>query len=197
MHYGADRPPILRHDPFKAIITPRPIGWIGTLNSDDIPNLAPYSFFTALGSRPNMLGFAGEGTKHSVINACEQREFTFSLVSESLAAQMNVTSDTHPDGANEFSIAGLTQGTPVEIRTPYVAESPVALECTVTSCQQLQDRTGALIDRFFVIGEVVRTHIQDRFIVDGRFDTAAARPIARLGYHDYCTVEKLWELQRP
>ena len=197
MNYGKARPAILAHDPFKAIIAPRPIGWIGTLNADDIPNLGPYSFFCALGNDPHMIGFTSEGTKHSFCNARDRGEFTFSLATEDLAGAMNASSAPVPDGANEFEIAGLTRGESVEIATPFVAESPAALECVTISARQLYDRHGHPVNRYFVIGEVVRTHIRDEYIRDGRFDTAGARPIARMGYRDYATVTDAWELARP
>jgi len=197
MHYGDERPPILAYDPFKAIIAPRPIGWIGTLNADGVPNLGPYSFFAALGSHPHMIGFSSEGRKHSYVNARERGEFTFSLATEALTEAMNISSAAVEDGANEFTLAGLALGNSVEIATPFVAASPAALECVTISAEQLRDRNGVLVDRYFVIGQVVRTHIRDEFIVDGRFDTETARPIARMGYRDYSTVTEAWELMRP
>ncbi len=197
MHYGSELPPTLKFDPFKAIIAPRPIGWIGTLNDDGIPNLGPYSFFTAIASRPNMIGFSSEGLKHSFVNARNRREFTFSLANEELAAAMNKSSEAVPDGANEFALAGLTPGESVGIQTPFVTESPAALECILVSAEQLRNRNGKLIDRYFAIGEVVHTHIRDEYIKDGKFDTSLARPIARMGYRDYSTVTKAWEMTRP
>ncbi|MBJ3776905.1 flavin reductase family protein [Acuticoccus mangrovi] len=197
MHYGATRPSVLKYDPFKAIIAPRPIGWIGTLNADGVPNLGPYSFFAALGSHPHMILFSSEGLKHSYVNAKERGEFTFSLATEALTEAMNVSSAAVADGANEFELAGLTLGQSVEIATPFVAESPAALECVTVEATQIHDRDGNPVDRYYVIGQVVQTHIRDEYVRDGRFDTAAARPIARMGYRDYSTVTEAWELLRP
>lgn len=197
MHYGDERPEVLKFDPFKAIIAPRPIGWIGTRNADGVPNLAPYSFFAGLGTAPNMIGFSSEGAKHSFTNARDRGEFTISLATEDLANAMNISSGSVPDGANEFRLAGLTLGEPVEISTPFVAESPAAMECVTVSATRLSDKDGNPINRFFVIGQVVHTHIRDEYIRDGRFDTAGARPIARMGYRDYSTVTEAWELMRP
>lgn len=197
MHYGTHRPALLKHDPFKAIIVPRPIGWIGTLNADGVPNLAPYSFFTLHGTNPHMISFTSEGAKHSVVNARDRGAFTFSLVTEDLAQAMNVTSAPLPDGADEFAAAGLTRGRSFEIGAPFVAESPAALECVTLSATQLRDRHGCLTESYLVLGEVVRTHINEAFIQDGRFDTVKARPIARMGYRDYATVTAAWELTRP
>ncbi|WP_138933659.1 flavin reductase family protein [Roseovarius arcticus] len=197
MNYGDDRPNALPHSPFKAIIAPRPIGWIGTLDPGGKANLAPYSFFNAIGSNPDMVMFSSEGAKHSSTYARERGEFTFSLSTEDLAKQMNISSGDEPSGVNEFEIAGLECGTPVVIQTPFVAASPAALECVTLEVRQLSDRHGTLLDRYLVIGEVVQTHIRDEYIKDGRFDTEAARPIARMGYHDYSTVTEAWEMRRP
>ncbi|WP_281968109.1 flavin reductase family protein [Roseovarius nanhaiticus] len=197
MHYGDDRPEALPHNPFKAIITPRPIGWIGTLDPGGLTNLAPYSFFNAIGSDPDMVMFSSEGAKHSATYAREQGEFTFSLATEALKDEMNISSTPQPSGVSEFELAQVEQGLPVVIRTPFVAASPAALECVTLEVRQLSDRHGTLLDRFMVIGEVVQTHIRDEFIKDGRFDTVGARPIARMGYRDYSTVTASWELGRP
>lgn len=197
MHYGDTRPETLKHNPFKAIIAPRPIGWIGTLDPGGRANLAPYSFFNGIGSDPDMVMFSSEGAKHSASYARERGEFTFSLATEALADQMNRTSAAEPPGANEFELAGLDAGTPAVIQTPFVAASPAALECVTLDMHQLRDRHGTLLERFLVIGEVVQTHIRDEFITDGRFDTARARPIARMGYADYATVTEAWQMGRP
>lgn len=197
MNYGDTRPDCLDFNPFKAIVAPRPIGWIGTLNARGIANLAPYSFFNGLGANPDQVVFASDGAKHSLVNARDRGEFTFSLATEELAHAMNKTSESLPDGVSEFDAAGLDKGDPVEIRTPFVAASPAAFECVTIRTMQLADRTGRMIDRHLVIGEVVRTHIRDEFIRDGRFDTIGARPIARMGYRDYTTVTDAWELLRP
>lgn len=197
MHFGDDRPAGLEFSPFKAIIAPRPIGWIGTLNADGVANLAPYSFFNGVGTGPDMVMFASEGAKHSYRNARDRGEFTFSLATEALREAMNLTSASVPEGVSEFDLAGLERGRPVEIGTPFVAASPAAMECVTVDTIQIRDRHGSLTERYIVIGQVVRTHIRDEYIRDGRFDTVAARPIARMGYRDYTTVTGDWELDRP
>lgn len=197
MHYGKDRPEALKHSPIKAIIAPRPIGWIGTLDSGGQANLAPYSFFNAVGSDPDMVMFSSEGAKHSASYARERGEFTFSLATEALAQQMNITSGAEPSGVDEFELAGLAMGQPQVIQTPFVAASPAALECVTLEVRQLSDRHGTLLERFLVIGEVVQTHIHDEFVREGRFDTVGARPIARMGYADYATVTEAWQMGRP
>jgi flavin reductase (DIM6/NTAB) family NADH-FMN oxidoreductase RutF len=197
MFYRADEPHGLPFDPFKAIIAPRPIGWIGTLNADGVPNLGPYSFFAALSSRPHMIGFSSEGLKHSPRNARDQGEFTFSLATLPLADAMNASSANLADGVNEFTAAGLELGQSRVIDAPFVKGSPAALECRTVNFMELTDIDGRPTGRYFVIGQVVGVHIRDEFIVDGRFDTAKAQPIARGGYQDYATVESVWEMTRP
>jgi flavin reductase (DIM6/NTAB) family NADH-FMN oxidoreductase RutF len=197
MFYRADEDHGLPFDPFKAIIAPRPIGWIGTLNAEGVPNLGPYSFFAALSSRPNMIGFSSEGLKHSPRNARDRREFTFSLATLALAEAMNASSANLADGVNEFTAAGLELGQSRVIATPFVKDSPAALECKTVHFMELTDLDGRATGRFFVIGQVVAVHIRDEFIVNGRFDTAKARPISRGGYQDYATVEEVWQMLRP
>lgn len=197
MHYGNNRPELIQFNPLKAIIAPRPIGWIGTLNEQGVANLGPYSFFNAVGSAPDMVMFASEGAKHSFVNARDRGEFTFSLVTEELSHAMNISSDNVPDGISEFDLAGLKKGQSVEIKSPFVAASPAALECVTIDAIQIKDRHGTLLDRYMIIGEVVHTHIKDEFIHDGLFSTAAARPVARMGYREYTTVTQAWSLARP
>lgn len=197
MFYRSDEPNGLPFDPFKAIVAPRPIGWIGTLNADGVPNLAPYSFFTALASRPNMIGFCSESLKHSARNARDTGEFTFNLATLPLAEAMNASSAELPDGANEFQVAGLTAAPSQLISAPYVKESPAALECRTVQSLELRDIDGNALGRFFTIGQVVAVHIDDTFIVDGRFDTVKAQTISRGGYRDFATVENVWEMLRP
>ncbi|ESR23015.1 flavin reductase family protein [Lutibaculum baratangense] len=197
MFYREGEPSGLPFDPFKAIVAPRPIGWIGTLNADGVPNLAPYSFFSAISSRPNMLGFSSEGLKHTARNARDRGEFTFSLATLPLAEAMNMTSANLPDGTNEFEAAGLEPGRPRVVSTPFVKASPAALECRTVHFVELTDMAGETTGRFFVIGQVVGVHLADEFITEGRFDMAKALPIVRGGYRDYATVESVWEMSRP
>ena len=144
-----------------------------------------------------MIAFTSEGMKHSPANAKAQGEFTFFLATDALKDAMNISSGSHPDGANEFALADLTIGQSVVVNAPFVAESPAALECKTISVEPLVDMAGNTINRYMVIGQVVQTHIRDEYIRDGRFDTAAAAPISRLGYRDYATADTLWELTRP
>lgn len=197
MQYGDERPDSLKYSPFKAIIAPRPIGWIGTLNADGVGNLAPYSFFNGVGTYPDQVMFASEGAKHSYLNARDRGEFTFSLATVALAEEMNLSSAGVPDGQSEFELTGLEQGKSLKIRAPFVAASPAALECVTLDTIQIKDRHGTPLDRYIVIGEVVHTHIRDEFIREGRFDPVVAQTIARLGYLDFSTVTNLWAMERP
>lgn len=186
----------LPFDPFKAIVAPRPIGWISTVDANGRPNLAPYSFFNAISSRPNMIGFSSGGLKHSPRNARETGEFVFNLSTRDLMKEMNRTAEDAADGVNEFDLAGLEMAPCKLVRPPRVAAAAAALECKLISCTELVDLDGRATGRWWVIGQVVATHIDDRFIIDGRFDTAAARPLGRCGYHDYAVVDDMIELLR-
>ncbi len=187
----------LKHDPFKAIIAPRPIGWISTVDGQGRPNLAPYSFFNAFGGNPGLLAFSSESMKDSARNARDTGEFVFSLCTADLADAMNASSDQLPAGVNEYEVAGLTAAPCRLVRAPRVADSPASLECRTVLSQYIPDLNGAPTSSYLVIGQVVAVHIDDRYIVDGRFDTAAARPLARCGYRDFAVVDELFELLRP
>jgi flavin reductase (DIM6/NTAB) family NADH-FMN oxidoreductase RutF len=187
----------LPFDPFKAIVAPRPIGWISTVDLQGRPNLAPYSFFNAISSRPNMIGFSSGGLKHSARNARDTGEFVFNLSTLDLMKQMNRTSDAVDDGVNEFELAGLETAPCKLVRAPRVAAAAAALECKLVSCAELNDMNGRPTNNWWVVGQVVATHIDDRFIKDGRFDTAAAKSLARCGYDDYAVVDETIELRRP
>lgn len=197
MFYTAQEPHGLPFDPFKAIVAPRPIGWIGSCDEAGRVNLAPYSFFNAVASRPNMIAFASEGLKDSARNTRSTREFTFSLATLPLAQKMNLSSASLEEGLNEFDFAGLAMAPSRLIRPPFVQESPAAFECKVTSFIQLQDIDGRTMEKYLIVGQVVATHIKDEFITAGRFDAVKARTIARCGYNDYATVNEQWELVRP
>ncbi|MCB1396861.1 MAG: flavin reductase family protein [Rhodobacter sp.] len=198
MHYTeAEGYGPLPFDPFKAIVAPRPVGWISTIDRQGRRNLAPYSFFIAVSSRPNMIGFASDGFKHTPRNARDTGEFVFSLATLPLLDQMNRTSEEVADGVDEFELAGLAAAPSRQVRPPRVAASPAALECKLISCTELHDLDGKPLDRWWVVGQVVATYIDDSFIKDGRFDTAGAQPLGRCGYRDYAAVTEMFELLRP
>lgn len=188
----------LPHDPFKAIVAPRPIGWVSTLDAQGRPNLAPYSFFNAISSFPPMVYFNSEGRKHSLDNAEATGEFVCSLVSANLVRAMNASSAPVEAGVNEFDLAGLAMAPSSRVKPPRVAEAIAALECKVTQIIQLVGADGAQLPTWMVLGEVIGVHIDDSYLKDGIFDTAGARPIARCGYRgDYTEVTSLFELLRP
>jgi len=197
LFYTADEPHGLPFDPFKAIVAPRPIGWIGSCDEEGRINLAPYSFFNAVASRPNMIAFASEGLKDSARNTQATGEFTFSLATLPLADKMNLSSANLEEGRNEFDYAELTMAQSRLVRPPFVGESPAAFECKVVHFIELQDLSGHPTGKYLTIGQIVATHIKDEFIRDGRFDAVAAQTIARCGYSDYATVNEQWELARP
>lgn len=185
------------YDPFKAIVAPRPIGWITALSAKGEVNLSPYSFFNAISSRPNIVMFSSESKKDAVAFIEETGEFTCSLVTKALAQPMNLTSAPLPRGENEYIHAGLGMAPSRFVKPPRVAGTPAALECKLLSIQQLHDLDGNAVPRWMVLGQVVGTFIDDAFVKDGRFDTAGANPIARCGYADYAEVASLFSIQRP
>jgi flavin reductase (DIM6/NTAB) family NADH-FMN oxidoreductase RutF len=185
------------HDPFKAIVAPRPIGWITALSAKGEVNLSPYSFFNAISSRPNIVMFSSEDKKDAVAFIEETGEFTCSLVTKALAHPMNLTSAPLPRGESEYAHAGLGMAPSRFVKPPRVAGTPAALECKLLSIQQLRDLDGQAVPRWMVLGQVVGTFIDDAYVKDGRFDTAGANPIARCGYADYAEVTSLFSIQRP
>jgi flavin reductase (DIM6/NTAB) family NADH-FMN oxidoreductase RutF len=188
----------LPHDPFKAIVAPRPIGWISSLDAAGRVNLAPYSFFNAFASSPPVVGFASEGHKDSVANVEATGEFVCNLVGMELAEAMNATSATVAHGVDEMKLAGLEAAPCTVVKAPRVARAAAALECRLLQVIRLAGLDGVARDNWVVLGEVVGVHIAGRFLVDGRFDTASARPVARCGYRaDYTVVTELFEMQRP
>lgn len=187
----------LPHDPFKAIIAPRPIGWISSVDEKGRVNLAPYSFFSAFSSVPPIIGFSSEGWKDSVSNIEATKEFVFNLATRPLADAMNATGAPHPPGVDEMREAGLDPAPSRIVKAPRVAKSPAALECRLLDIIQLKDLDGHKLGRYLILGQAVGVHIDRAYLVDGLFDTAAARPIARCGYRaDYAEVASLFEMHR-
>jgi flavin reductase (DIM6/NTAB) family NADH-FMN oxidoreductase RutF len=189
----------LPYNPFKAIVAPRPIGWISSMNLNGEVNLAPYSFFNGLTDHPPTVMFASEGRKDSVVFAEETREFVCNFACYALREQMNATSATFPRGVNEMEKAGLAAAPSRMVKPPRVKDSPCALECRWLQTIRLPDLDGRVTDRYVVFGQVVGVYIDDAFIKDGKLDTAAMRPIARAGYSDYFvgTPETRFSLKRP
>ena len=171
----------LPHDPFNAIVGPRPIGWISTRSAAGALNLAPYSFFNAFNYTPPILGFASIGAKDTLRNVNETGEFVWNLATRPLADAMNASCAAVSPEVNEFELAGLTPMASSKVAAPRVGESPVAFECKVTQQIQLHGADGQLVPTWLTLGEVVAIHIARELLVDGIYNTAAARPVLRGG----------------
>lgn len=188
----------LAHDPFNALVAPRPIGWISSKSRDGVLNLAPYSFFNAFNYHPPIVGFSSIGYKDSVRNAEETGEFCWNLVTRSLSEDMNQTCAAVGPEVDEFALSGLTPKSSRVISVPHVAESPVTFECRVTQVLQLAGANGQKVETWMVFGEVVGVHIAQHLLKDGVYDTAAAEPIMRGGGPaDYFTVSAANKFQMP
>jgi flavin reductase (DIM6/NTAB) family NADH-FMN oxidoreductase RutF len=196
----------LPHDPFNAIVGPRPIGWVSTKGKDGSVNLAPYSFFNAFNYTPPIIGFSSttsreDGSdKDSLRNARETGEFVWNLATRALAEKMNASCATVPYGTDEFVLAGLTPIPARLISVPRVAESPVNFECKVTQIVELKSHTGAATPATIVFGEVVAVHISRHLLKDGIFDTFGAGVILRAGgpsAYAAITPESRFDMRRP
>jgi flavin reductase (DIM6/NTAB) family NADH-FMN oxidoreductase RutF len=190
----------LKHDPFNAMVAPRPIGWISSRGAKGNINLAPYSFFNGFCYKPPIVGFCSTSRKDSVQNIEETGEFVWNLATMDLAKQMNATAAHVARDINEFEIAGLTQVPCKLVNVPRVGESPVAFECKLTQIIQLQGATGEKAQAWLTLGEVVGIHLDRSLVRDGVYQTQLARPIARAGRKgDYfvMTPETMFEMIRP
>jgi flavin reductase (DIM6/NTAB) family NADH-FMN oxidoreductase RutF len=187
----------LPHDPFKAIVAPRPIGWITSMSQKGEINLAPYSFFNGVCSRPPMVMFASEERKDTLNFIEETKEFVCNLSTWDLRNEMNQTSAPYPTGVDEMKAAGLTPAPSHLVKPPRVAESPCALECRWLQTVVLNDLEGRRIERYVVFGQVVGVYIDEKYIKNGLLDTAAMKPIARGGYHDYSVLTESFTMKRP
>jgi flavin reductase (DIM6/NTAB) family NADH-FMN oxidoreductase RutF len=187
----------LAHDPVTSLVVPRPIGWITTIGQSGVVNLAPYSFFNLVaGRRQPFVMFSSAGRKHTQRNAETAGEFVFNLVTFELRAQMNQTGAEVDETISEPETAGLAMAPSRVVKPPRVARSPVALECKYCQTVVLAGSDGKTTDNSVVIGEVVNIYIDDGVIVDGMLDVRRMRPVARLGYMDYCVVDDLFTMQR-
>lgn len=189
----------LPHNPFNAIVSPRPIGWISSRGADGRDNLAPYSFFNAVAYEPPQVMFASTETKadrvrgkDSVGNIEETGVFCVNIVERAMCDAMNATSGTYDREVDEFTLAGLDRAPCQTIACARVAKAPAALECRLTQVLQLPGQAN-----FVVFGEVVGVHLRDDCVVNGRFDVTRFQPLARLGYRDYTVVREVFSLKRP
>ena len=188
----------LPHDPFNAIVGPRPIGWVSTLSADGVVNLAPYSFFNAFNYTPPIVGFSSIGYKDSVRNIETTGEFVWNLATRDLAEAMNQTCAAVGPEIDEFVLAGLTPIASKLVKPPRVQESPVTFECKLSQLIQLTSAAGEPIDSWMVFGEVVGVHIALRLLKDGVYDTANAEHVLRGGGPaDYFELGNLFKMRRP
>ena len=198
MFYNPEIGHNLPHDPFKAIVSPRPIGWISTIDKEKNVNLAPYSFFNAIADNPPMIMFSVTGQKKNISskdtlkNIIETKCFVVNVVSKDLLNQMNQTSGNYPKNTDEFILAKLEKTNCVHIDVPRVKKSPASLECTLYKILKLPG-----VSNNMVIGKVIGVHINENILKNGIFDILAYDPVARLGYKDYTYVSSKFELERP
>ena len=187
----------LPHDPVNALVAPRPIGWISTLSADGVPNLAPYSYFNLMASRPPVVVFGSGLVKDSQLNAEVTGEFVCNIAGWDLREEMNRSSAQVGADVDEFALAGLETAPSTLVRPPRVARALAALECRYVQTVPLP--TGTERPHFFsmVIGLVVGVHIDESVIVDGHVDVTRIRPLSRLGYMDYAVVNEVFAMQRP
>lgn len=190
----------LPHDPFNAIVGPRPIGWISSQSASGQLNLAPYSFFNAFNYVPPIIGFSTLGRKDSLVNIEETGEFAWNLVTQELAEAMNETCASVGPEVNEFELGGLTPAPSRVIKPPRVKEARVSFECKATQIVQLQRADRQPVPTWMVFGEVVAVHIDRALLKEGIYDTAAANPVLRGGgASDYflLAADSLFRMKRP
>lgn len=188
---------ILPLDPFKALVAPRPIGWVTTQSASGAINLAPYSFFNAFADKPPIIAFSSQGYKDSVSYVEETGEFVWNMPTYALRDPMNKTSAALDRGQSEPDFAGIVMAPSRLVAPPRVKDSPAVLECKLIEVKRLADRRGKTLDYWLVIGEVVGVHLDQTFVKDGRVDMAAMRPIARCGYMDYVVADRVFQMERP
>ena len=187
----------LQIDPFKALVAPRPIGWISTLGKNGVVNLAPYSFFNAVSTDPHFVMFSSGGRKDSQRNAEETGEFVCSLATYDLRDAMKRSSEHVGPEVDEMKLAGLTPAPSKLVAPPRVKESPVAFECRYWRTIDLPGPDSGPGAHSIVLGQVVGVHIDDAVIAEGRVDVTKLKPIARLGYSDYAVIDEVFTLNRP
>jgi len=187
----------LAHNPFNALIAPRPIGWISTLSVDGTANLAPYSYFNAVSSAPPFVMFSSAGRKDTQTNIEATGEFVVNMAVADLKDALNLSSAAVAPDVDEFDLAGLAKAACRNVAVPRVAATPVALECVLSQIVQLTARDGTRARSDVIFGEVVGIHISDEVIVDGLVDITRTRPLSRLGYLDYAITDEVFAMPRP
>ena len=187
----------LPHDPLKAIVAPRPIGWISSMSAAGVVNLAPYSFFNMFSENPWIVGFSSATLKDSVSNVAETGEFVYNLATLPLIDEINRSSAPVPPEMNEFEFAGIESAPCRIVKTPRVAASPCAFECRWIETVDLKGLSGKPAQWYLVLGEVVGVHIDEQMIENGLVDIVKMQTLARCGYMDYSPVERITSLTRP
>jgi flavin reductase (DIM6/NTAB) family NADH-FMN oxidoreductase RutF len=185
----------LKHDPFKSLVIPRPIGWISSLSPDGVVNLAPYSFFNAVSANPHVVMFSSGGRKDSAANIEATGEFVCNMATWALREKMNLSSANLDPEVDEMVFADLEPAASTMVKPPRVAASPIALECTYLQTVELAPSNGA--PNLVVFGTVVGIYIDDSVIVDRMVDVTLFKPLARLGYMDYAVIEEPFTMLRP
>ena len=199
MFYRPENGHGLRHNPFNAVVTPRPIGWISTRGADGSENLAPYSFFNAVAYVPPQVMFAStsakpdrDGTKDTMSNIRDSGEFCVNIVEYAMRDVMNQTSGPWPRETDEFDLAGIERASCETIDCSRVAGAPANLECRLTQIVKLEGEAN-----FVAFGEVTGVHLRDDCVKDGMFDILSFQPLTRLGYRDYSRITEVFSLKRP
>ena len=187
----------LPHNPWLALIVPRPIGWISTVSADGTPNLAPYSCFNAIAGNPPHVMFSSDSVKDSIANAEATGYFCCNLATYDLREQMNQSSAAYPPETDEFAASGLTATPCRNLPVPRVAESPVAIECKLAQVITLTPSSGLPCANRIAIGEVVGIHIDERVLKDGMVDVETLKPLGRMGYREYTVPPRSFEMLRP
>ena len=195
MFYDAAEKSPLPFDPLKALVAPRPIAWVSTVSAEGSVNLAPFSFFNIISSRPGVVIFSSDGEKDTIAFARETGEFTCNLATWNFREQLLRTSERIPRGQNEFEHAGLVAEPSVIVKPPRVKGIYAALECRVLKVFEIESLSGEPTDRHAVMGQVVGVYIDDRFLKDGKVDAKGMRMIGRCGYYDYAVVDELFQMR--
>lgn len=188
---------LLPHDPVKALVAPRPIGWLTTISAKGIVNLAPYSFFNQMHTSPPILAVGSDGRKDTIRNLEEVGEFVWNLVDYAQRDVMNASSASFARDVGEPQAVGIEMAPARRVRPPRVKASPAALECRLVEIVRLKRASGQPLDGWMALGEVVAVHIDDAMIKNGRVSTAALDPILRAGYMDYFRLGESFAMQRP
>ena len=188
-------------DPYKALVFPRPIGWISSLSKKGIPNLAPYSYFNAVADEPPQVMFCSNGDsayggyKDSLTNILSTKEFVVNFATANTRNEMNISSSNYEPNEDEFVVAKIKKRTSKLVKPPSVNDSPVNLECKLLKTLKLKTNTKKIST--MVIGEIIGIYINNKFIKKGRIDSVSMRYISRMGYSEYSTISSKFNLKRP